>query len=89
MRRASEKSSKREFAHNPTYTTCIVTAMPTTARIPLHAGSGEPARQYVGRVIAAGCEEPEVAAERLGWEAADTLEEAIAMATADHGRRPR
>jgi hypothetical protein len=36
-------------------------------------------------VIAAGCEEPEVA-ERLGWEAADTLDEAIAMATAELGR---
>ena len=46
---------------------------------------GEPARQHVGRVIAAGCEQPEVAA-RLGWEAADTLDEAIAMATSELGR---
>jgi len=46
---------------------------------------GEPERTHCGRVIAAGCEEPEVAA-RLGWEAADTLDEAIAMATSEQGR---
>jgi len=39
----------------------------------------------VKTVIAAGCEEPEVAA-RLGWEAADSLDEAIAMATSEQGR---
>jgi hypothetical protein len=45
---------------------------------------GEPGRKHLGRVIAAGCEEPEVA-RRMGWDPADTLDEAIAMATAEHG----
>jgi hypothetical protein len=46
---------------------------------------GEPGRQHLGRIIAAGCEEPEVAT-RMGWEAADTLDQAIAMATSELGR---
>jgi hypothetical protein len=42
---------------------------------------GENGRQQAGRVIAAGCEQPYVA-ERLGWEWATTLAEAIDMAQA-------
>jgi hypothetical protein len=44
---------------------------------------GENGRQHVGRVIAAGCQQPYVA-ERLGWEPASTLTEAIAMAKESH-----
>ena len=43
------------------------------------------ARRHLSRIIVAGCEEPEVAA-RLGWESAHTLDEAIALATAEIGR---
>ncbi|MBI3759688.1 MAG: hypothetical protein HY269_08045 [Deltaproteobacteria bacterium] len=80
------KQFEAEFAHNPTYTHMHRYGNAYHGAHPFHAwNSGEPARQYLGRVIAAGCEEPE-AVERMGWEAADTLEEAIAMATADQGR---
>jgi nickel-dependent lactate racemase len=81
-----EKQFEQEFAHNPTYTHMYRYGHAYHGVHPFYMWYwGEPARQHCGRVIAAGCEEPEVAA-RLGWEAADTLDEAIAMATADHGR---
>ena len=80
------KQFEAEFAHNPTYAHMHRYGNAYHGAHPFQVwNSGEPARQYLGRVIAAGCEEPE-AAERMGWEAADTLEEAIAMATADQGR---
>jgi hypothetical protein len=83
---ALEREFEAEFAHNPTYTHMYRYGHAYHGVHPFYMWYwGEPARQHVGRVIAAGCEEPEVAA-RLGWEAADTLDEAIAMATADHGR---
>ena len=82
---ALEREFEAEFAHNPTYTHMYRYGHAYHGVHPFYMWYwGEPARQHVGRVIAAGCEEPEVAA-RLGWEAADTLDEAIAMATADHG----
>jgi nickel-dependent lactate racemase len=75
-----------EFARNPTYTHMHRYGNAYHGFHPFHSwDSGEPARRHLGRVIAAGCEEPEVAA-RMGWEAADTLDEAIALATADLGR---
>jgi hypothetical protein len=81
-----EKQFEQEFAHNPTYVHMYRYGHAYHGVHPFYMWYwGEPARQHCGRVIAAGCEEPEVAA-RLGWEAADTLDEAIAMATADHGR---
>ncbi|HXR24542.1 MAG TPA: lactate racemase domain-containing protein [Candidatus Binataceae bacterium] len=80
------KQFEEEFAHNPTYTHMYRYGHAYHGVHPFYMWYwGEAARQHCGRVIAAGCEEPEVAA-RLGWEAADTLDEAIAMATADHGR---
>ncbi len=81
-----ERAFEHEFAHNPTYLHMYRYGHAYHGVHPFYMWNwGEPARQHLGRVIAAGCEEPEVAA-RLGWEAADTLDEAIAMATAELGR---
>jgi hypothetical protein len=81
-----EKQFEAEFARNPTYLHMYRYGHAYHGVHPFYMWFwGEPARQHVGRVIAAGCEEPEVAA-RLGWESADTLDEAIAMATSELGR---
>ncbi|MBU6429492.1 MAG: DUF2088 domain-containing protein [Cyanobacteria bacterium REEB65] len=48
---------------------------------------GENGRQHVGRVIAAGCQQPYVA-ERMGWEWSSTLTEALEMARDSHGPSP-
>jgi lactate racemase len=81
-----EKQFEEEFARNPTYIHMYRYGHAYHGVHPFYMWYwGEPARQHVGRVIAAGCEEPEVAA-RLGWDAADTLDEAIAMATSELGR---
>ena len=81
-----EKQFEAEFARNPTYIHMYRYGHAYHGVHPFYMWYwGEPGRQHCGRVIAAGCEEPEVA-ERLGWEAADTLDEAIAMATSAHGR---
>lgn len=48
---------------------------------------GENGRAHVGRVIAAGCQQPYVA-ERLGWEWSSTLTEALDMARETHGPSP-
>ncbi len=77
---------EHEFARNPTYIHMYRYGNAYHGVHPFYMWYwGEPARQHCGRVISAGCEEPEVAA-RMGWESADTLDEAIAMATADLGR---
>ena len=74
-----------EFARNPTYIHMYRYGHAYHGVHPFHAWrEGEAARRHVGRVIAAGCEEHHVAA-RLGWDAADTLDEAIALATSDLG----
>ena len=81
-----EKSFEAEFARNPTYIHMYRYGHAYHGVHPFYMWYwGEPGRQHLGRIIAAGCEEPEVAA-RMGWEAADTLDQAIAMATSDLGR---
>ena len=71
---------EQEFARNPTYIHMYRYGHAYHGTHPFFMWYwGEPAREHLGRVIAAGCEEPEVAA-RMGWEAADTLDEAIAYA---------
>ncbi|HKD67983.1 MAG TPA: lactate racemase domain-containing protein [Candidatus Binataceae bacterium] len=81
-----EKSFEAEFARNPTYVHMYRYGNAYHGVHPFYMWYwGEPGRQHVGRIIAAGCEEPEVAA-RMGWEPADTLDQAIAMATAELGR---
>ena len=84
--RSSSTKFEAEFAHNPTYIHMYRYGHAYHGVHPFYMWYwGEPARQHVGRVIAAGCEEPEVAA-RLGWEAGRQLDEAIAMATSEQGR---
>jgi lactate racemase len=81
-----EKQFEDEFARNPTYIHMYRYGHAYHGVHPFYMWYwGEPGRQHCGRVIAAGCEQPEVAA-RLGWESADTLDEAIAMAASAHGR---
>jgi lactate racemase len=81
-----EHRFENEFARNPTYIHMYRYGHAYHGVHPFYMWNwGEPARQHVGRVIAAGCEEPAVAA-RMGWDSADTLDEAIAMATSDLGR---
>lgn len=48
---------------------------------------GENGRQHVGRVIAAGCQQPHVA-ERMGWQWSSTLTEALEMARDTEGPDP-
>jgi hypothetical protein len=80
-----QRQYEAEFARNPTYIHMYRYGHAYHGAHPFYMWYwGEPGRQHVGRVIAAGCEEPEVA-KRMGWEPADTLDEAIAMATAEHG----
>jgi hypothetical protein len=80
-----ERRFEAEFAHNPTYTHMYRYGNAYHGVHPFYMWYwGEPGRQHVGRIIAAGCEQPEVAT-RMGWEAAESLEMAIAMATADAG----
>ncbi|MGH7863670.1 MAG: lactate racemase domain-containing protein, partial [Candidatus Binataceae bacterium] len=81
-----EKNFEQEFARNPTYIHMYRYGHAYHGVHPFYMWYwGEPGRQHAGRIIAAGCEQPEVAA-RLGWESADTLDEAIAMATSELGR---
>ena len=81
-----EKNFEAEFARNPTYIHMYRYGHAYHGAHPFFMWYwGEPGRQHLGRIIAAGCEHPEVAA-RMGWEAADTLDEAIAMATSELGR---
>src|SRR5579875_2066622 len=81
-----EKRFEAEFARNPTYIHMYRYGHAYHGVHPFYMWYwGEPGRQHCARVIAAGCEEPEVA-KRLGWEAADTLDEAIAMAASPYGR---
>ncbi len=81
-----ESAYEAEFARNPTYVHMYRYGHAYHGAHPFYMWYwGEPGRHHLGRVIAAGCEEPQVAA-RLGWESAETLDEAIAKATADLGR---
>lgn len=80
-----EKRFETEFARNPTYMHMYRYGHAYHAVHPFHTWYwGESGNRHVGRVIAAGCEERDVAA-RLGWDAADTLDRAIAMATSEIG----
>ncbi len=75
-----ERRFEAEFARNPTYLHMYRYGHAYHGVHPFYMWYwGEPGRRHLGRIIAAGCEQPEVAA-RLGWEAAATLDEALAMA---------
>ncbi|HEX8163768.1 MAG TPA: lactate racemase domain-containing protein [Pyrinomonadaceae bacterium] len=77
---------EREFANNPSYVEMYRRGNAYHGAHPFFMWYwGENGRQHVGRVIAAGAENSHVP-ERLGWERADNLTEAIAMARSYMGR---
>jgi hypothetical protein len=77
---------EREFASNPAYIEMYRRGNAYHGAHPFFMWYwGENGRQWVGRVIAAGAENAHVPA-ILGWERADNLTEAIAMARSTHGR---
>jgi hypothetical protein len=81
-----EKKYQDEFAYNPSYVEMYRRGNAYHGAHPFFMWYwGENGRQHVGRVIAAGAENAHVP-ERLGWERADNLTEAIAMARSYMGR---
>ncbi|MDT7605347.1 MAG: hypothetical protein QOF61_3344 [Acidobacteriota bacterium] len=77
---------EREFANNPSYVEMYRRGNAYHGAHPFFMWYwGENGRQHVGRVIAAGAENAHVP-ERMGWERADNLTEAIAMARSYMGR---
>jgi hypothetical protein len=77
---------EREFAENPSYIEMYRRGNAYHGAHPFFMWYwGENGRQHVGRVIAAGAENAHVPA-MLGWERADNLTEAIAMARSYMGR---
>ncbi|HYO63722.1 MAG TPA: lactate racemase domain-containing protein [Pyrinomonadaceae bacterium] len=77
---------EREFASNPSYVSMYRRGNAYHGSHPFFMWYwGENGRQHVGRVIAAGAENAHVPA-MMGWERADNLTEAIAMARSYMGR---
>jgi hypothetical protein len=77
---------EREFANNPSYVEMYRRGNAYHGAHPFFMWYwGENGRQHVGHVIAAGAENSHVP-ERMGWERADNLTEAIAMARSYMGR---
>src|SRR5918998_1257524 len=77
---------EREFATNPSYIEMYRRGHAYHGAHPFYMWYwGENGRQHVGRVIAAGTENAHVPA-AMGWERADNLTEAIAMARSYMGR---
>jgi lactate racemase len=77
---------EREFATNPAYVEMYRRGNAYHGAHPFFMWYwGENGRQHVGQVIAAGAENAHVP-EILGWERADNLTEAIAMARSKQGR---
>jgi hypothetical protein len=77
---------EREFANNPSYVEMYRRGNAYHGAHPFFMWYwGENGRQHVGKVIAAGAENAHVPA-MLGWDRADNLTEAIAMARSYMGR---
>jgi hypothetical protein len=75
-----------EFAHNPSYIEMYRRGNAYHGVHPFFMWYwGENGRAHVGKVIVAGAENAHVP-EILGWQRADSLSEAIAMARAEMGR---
>ncbi len=80
MRFVLRDKYEREFANNPSYVEMYRRGNAYHGAHPFFMWYwGENGRQHVGKVIAAGAENAHVPA-MLGWERADNLTEAIAMA---------
>jgi lactate racemase len=77
-----------EFAHDPAYIRMYRTGYAYHGVHPFYMWYwGENGRQHVGKVIALGAESRE-AAERMGWDTAATMDEALGLARDFLGRTP-
>lgn len=82
------KKYEEEFAKNPSYIDMYRRGNAYHGVHPFNMWYwGEHGRQHVGKVIVAGAENAHVP-KRLGWEAAGSLTEAIAMAKSEVGPNP-
>ncbi len=89
MRLCLRDKYEREFANNPSYVEMYRRGNAYHGAHPFFMWYwGENGRQHVGNVIAAGAENAHVPA-MLGWDRADNLTEAIAMARSLHGQLSR
>jgi hypothetical protein len=83
-----QRKYEEEFAHDPDYRRLFRFGY---AYHGVHAFFmwywGQNGRRHLGKVIVVGAEDPRVA-ERLGWETAATMEEALEMARTYVGRTP-
>jgi hypothetical protein len=83
-----QRKYEHEFAHDPDYRRLFRFGY---AYHGVHAFFmwywGQNGRHHLGKVIVVGAEDPRVA-ERLGWETAATMEEALEMARSYVGRTP-
>ncbi len=80
--------SEEEFAHNPSYIEMFRRGIAYHPTHPFFMWYwGENGRQQVGKVIAAGAKNAHVPA-LLGWDRADTVAEALAMAKSEVGPSP-
>ena len=81
-----QEKFEEEFARNPAYVEMYRRGHAFHGVHPLYMWYwGENGRQHVGRVIVVGADNEHVP-RIMGWERADTLAEAIAMARAEMGR---
>jgi hypothetical protein len=79
---------EEEFVHDPDYRRMYSTGFAYHGVHPFFMWYwGQNARNHLGKVIVVGAEDRR-AAERMGWEAAATMEEALEMAKSHVGRTP-
>jgi lactate racemase len=83
-----QRRFEAEFAHDPGYRRLYSTARAYHGVHPFYMWYwGETGRAHVGKVIVVGAEDRAVA-DRLGWDVASTMDEALAMAQSYLGRKP-
>ena len=83
-----QQKYEEEFAHNPDYIRMYRTGNAYHGVHPFYMWYwGENGRAHVGKVIVVGAEDPEIA-RILGWECAESMEEALEMAQSHVGRPP-
>ena len=79
---------EEEFAHNPNYIEMYSNGNAYHGVHPFYMWYwAENGQAHVGRVIVVGAENDHVP-ERLGWETADSVQQALEMAEDDHGPEP-
>ncbi|MBI1897649.1 MAG: DUF2088 domain-containing protein [Acidobacteria bacterium] len=83
-----QRKYESEFAHNPEYIRMYRTGHAYHGVHPFYMWYwGENGRQHLGKIIVVGAEDP-LTAQRLGWETASNLDEALDMAHSHVGRKP-